>query len=54
MATTNQSDYYKPVYIAMALVVAFLAGILVGENGEKERVLASAKAPVLIAKASAK
>ena len=54
MATTNQSDYYKPVYIAMALVVVFLAGIFVGENGEKERVLASAKAPVPIAKASAK
>ncbi len=54
MATTKESDYYKPVYMAMALVVAFLVGIFVGEEGEKERALASAKAPVLIAKASTK
>ena len=54
MATINQSDYYKPVYMALALVVVFLAGIIVGEEGEKERALASAKAPELIAKANTK
>lgn len=45
---------YSPVNIAIALSIAFMAGLLVGERSERERVPATARSSSVLATAGNK